>query len=170
MGEGGRPLGVEKCLRHGGRECEQENQWGKAVGPSQVKGWQKISPYLKHPFFPLVWLLPPLAPLLTLFPHMIATPFAHWSSQDSILSDQFQISTWFLICSLFNVLMMKAVCTFETSVHFQETIGCYIPQGCLLHTHCHENLKSHNYSQRLNIPLQKYKTNKILLTINLNMI
>jgi hypothetical protein len=41
-------------------------------------------------------------------------------------------------------LMMEAVCTSESSVYF-ETTWCYIPEVCHLHTHCHENLKSHLY-------------------------
>jgi hypothetical protein len=39
-------------------------------------------------------------------------------------------------------LMMEAVQTSETLVYF-ETTRCYVPEGCHLHTHCHENLKSH---------------------------
>jgi hypothetical protein len=40
-------------------------------------------------------------------------------------------------------LMMEAVSTYETSVNFYETTQRNIPEGCHLHTHCHENLKSH---------------------------
>jgi hypothetical protein len=34
-------------------------------------------------------------------------------------------------------MMMDAVCTFETSVYFNETKHSYIPEACLLHSlHC----------------------------------
>jgi hypothetical protein len=39
-------------------------------------------------------------------------------------------------------VMMEAVCTSETSVYFQ-TKQRYIAEGCHLHTHHCENLKSH---------------------------
>jgi hypothetical protein len=53
-------------------------------------------------------------------------------------------------CSLVEVdrhfrraLMMEAVRTSETSVYFNKTTWCYIPEVCHLHS-CHgENLKSH---------------------------
>jgi hypothetical protein len=167
------------------RESEQGSQWEEEAGPL---GWKNVSDMEEESVSKRTnggrqWVLARWRGDKR-YLHIWNTLFSRWSgwslapsptsslahSLSSVLSDQFQISTWFFICSLFNALMMEAVCTFETSVHFEETIWCYIPQGCLLHTHCHENLKSHNYSQRLNIPLQKYKTNKILLTINLNMI
>jgi hypothetical protein len=44
--------------------------------------------------------------------------------------------------SLFIGLVMEAVHTSETSV-YSETVSHYIPDGSNLHTHCHENLKSH---------------------------
>jgi hypothetical protein len=40
-------------------------------------------------------------------------------------------------------MMMKAVRTSETSVHFKETTRCYIPEDCHLHTSHRENLQSH---------------------------
>jgi hypothetical protein len=43
----------------------------------------------------------------------------------------------------FIALMMKAVYTSETSAHFNVTTWHYIPEDSKLHTHCHENLKSH---------------------------
>jgi hypothetical protein len=46
-------------------------------------------------------------------------------------------------------LMMEAVHTSETSVHFNVTTWCYIPEDYKLHT-CHrENLKSHNWVFKL---------------------
>jgi hypothetical protein len=39
--------------------------------------------------------------------------------------------------------MGEAVCTFETSVYFNEAAQRYIPKGHHLHTHCPEKLKSH---------------------------
>jgi hypothetical protein len=41
-------------------------------------------------------------------------------------------------------MMMEAVRTSETSVHFYDTAMRYIPEGCHLHTRLSENLKSHN--------------------------
>jgi hypothetical protein len=40
-------------------------------------------------------------------------------------------------------LMMEAASTSETLVSFQETTYCNAPEGCHVHTHCHENLKPH---------------------------
>jgi hypothetical protein len=39
-------------------------------------------------------------------------------------------------------VMTKAVCTSETSVYFNETTLCYIPEGSHLHFRRRENLKS----------------------------
>jgi hypothetical protein len=39
---------------------------------------------------------------------------------------------------------MTTIHTSETLVYFYETTHPHIPEGCHLHTHCHENLKSHN--------------------------
>jgi hypothetical protein len=41
-------------------------------------------------------------------------------------------------------LMMETVRSTETSVYFYETIRCHILEGCSLHTHRRENLKSHS--------------------------
>jgi hypothetical protein len=40
-------------------------------------------------------------------------------------------------------VMMEVVRTSETSVYFNETAWCNIPEGHHLHTRCRENLKSH---------------------------
>lgn len=40
-------------------------------------------------------------------------------------------------------LTMEAVNTSETSANFYKTILCNSPEDCHLHTHHHENLKSH---------------------------
>jgi hypothetical protein len=40
-------------------------------------------------------------------------------------------------------LIMETVCTSESSVYFNETIRCYIPERCRLHTHRRENLRTH---------------------------
>jgi hypothetical protein len=40
-------------------------------------------------------------------------------------------------------LMMEAACTSETSVNIQLRTWQYIPEDSELHTHRHENLKSH---------------------------
>jgi hypothetical protein len=42
-------------------------------------------------------------------------------------------------------LMMEAVRTLETSVHFNETTRRYNPEGCNFYTCHHENLKSHMF-------------------------
>jgi hypothetical protein len=34
---------------------------------------------------------------------------------------------------LSGILMMEAVCTSQTSINFNETVWCYIPEGCHLH-------------------------------------
>jgi hypothetical protein len=39
-------------------------------------------------------------------------------------------------------LMTDEVHTSEMSVYYNVTTWRYIPEGCTLHTHCHENLKS----------------------------
>jgi hypothetical protein len=36
-----------------------------------------------------------------------------------------------------------AICSSETSVHFQRTTRCYIPEDSILHNHQSENLKSY---------------------------
>jgi hypothetical protein len=43
-----------------------------------------------------------------------------------------------------NALMMEAVRTSETSVNFYQTTRRDVPEGCHLHTHRRENLKSQN--------------------------
>jgi hypothetical protein len=43
-----------------------------------------------------------------------------------------------------DALMMDAVCTSETSVIFNVTTRCYIPEDSKLHSSRSENLKSHN--------------------------
>jgi hypothetical protein len=40
-------------------------------------------------------------------------------------------------------MMMQAASTSETSVNFYHTTGSNNPEDSHLHTHCHENLKSH---------------------------
>jgi hypothetical protein len=35
------------------------------------------------------------------------------------------------------------------SVYFNETTGCYIPEGCLLHSRRRDNLKSHSQSDNV---------------------
>jgi hypothetical protein len=45
--------------------------------------------------------------------------------------------------SIIIALMMEAACTSETSVDIQLRTWQYIPEDSELHTHCHENLKSH---------------------------
>jgi hypothetical protein len=40
-------------------------------------------------------------------------------------------------------VMMEAVCTSETSVHFNVSTRRYIPEDSKLHTRRRENLKSH---------------------------
>jgi hypothetical protein len=40
------------------------------------------------------------------------------------------------------VLIMEAVSTSETSVHFYQNTWCNIPEDSHLHTRCRENLKS----------------------------
>jgi hypothetical protein len=50
---------------------------------------------------------------------------------------------WDIASYRFITLMMEAVHTSETLVHFNEITWCYIPESCHLHTcHC-EDLKSH---------------------------
>jgi hypothetical protein len=44
------------------------------------------------------------------------------------------------LCSLH----MDAAGTFETLVNFYQTTWCNNPEDSHLHTHCRENLKSHN--------------------------
>jgi hypothetical protein len=39
--------------------------------------------------------------------------------------------------------MTHSVCTSETSVYFNETSHLYIPEGCHIHTHHHDDMKSH---------------------------
>jgi hypothetical protein len=53
------------------------------------------------------------------------------------------ISTRFLMHSLLITLMMEAVCISEMLVYFKGSTQHYIPEGCHLHTCCHEKLKSH---------------------------
>jgi hypothetical protein len=38
-------------------------------------------------------------------------------------------------------LKMEATCSFKTSVYFQQTAQCYIPEDRTLHNHCCENLR-----------------------------
>jgi hypothetical protein len=47
------------------------------------------------------------------------------------------------VSAVYQALMMEAVCTSETSVYFNVTAQCYIPEDSKLHTHCCKNLKSH---------------------------
>jgi hypothetical protein len=42
--------------------------------------------------------------------------------------------------------MMEAVHTTEMSVFFNETVWCYISEGCHLDTCCHENVTSHVFN------------------------
>jgi hypothetical protein len=46
--------------------------------------------------------------------------------------------------SFIRAMMMEAVCTSETSVYFNETTRCYVPEGCHFHTRHRENVKLHN--------------------------
>jgi hypothetical protein len=45
--------------------------------------------------------------------------------------------------STIKAMIMEAVCTSETSVNFNVTTRCYIPEDSKLHTRRRENLKSH---------------------------
>jgi hypothetical protein len=49
----------------------------------------------------------------------------------------------FILTASIITLMMETVLTSETSVYSKETIQCYIPKGCHIHTRCSENLKSY---------------------------
>jgi hypothetical protein len=51
-----------------------------------------------------------------------------------------------LSCSAYSsTLKMEAICSSETSVHFQQTTRRYIPEDSTLHNHCCENLKSYKW-------------------------
>jgi hypothetical protein len=47
------------------------------------------------------------------------------------------------VASIIIALIMEAVHTSETSVNFNVTTWCYIPEDSKLHTRRRENLKSH---------------------------
>jgi hypothetical protein len=58
-------------------------------------------------------------------------------------------------CSLVEVyfrgaLTKEAVCTAEMLVYYNKTKWSYIPEDCNLHTHCLENLKSHQEARNFN--------------------
>jgi hypothetical protein len=126
-------------------------QWGRGPMVEEV-GYSGLLVALKRSSFFLsvhvcdAWPACPLqllAHFLTLFPHLIITPFSHWSHQDSTWSNQFQNFQLIFACCLFVVLMMKAVCPSETSIYFSEITLHYIPEICHLQTCYHENLRSH---------------------------
>jgi hypothetical protein len=48
-----------------------------------------------------------------------------------------------LLAASIIALMMEAASTSEMSVNFYQTMWHNNPEGCHLHTHCCENLKSH---------------------------
>jgi hypothetical protein len=45
-----------------------------------------------------------------------------------------------------DALMMEAVRTSETSVYFNETAWCSIPEGYCIHIRRRENMKSHKFT------------------------
>jgi hypothetical protein len=47
---------------------------------------------------------------------------------------------------IFSTLKMEAICSPETSIHFQPTTRRYIPEDGTLHNHRCENLKSYKES------------------------
>jgi hypothetical protein len=80
-----------------------------------------------------------LAPLLSADPH----PLPHWSGQGSTLSNWLPCIKQIPSRSLLNALMMEAASTPEMLVNFYQTTWCNIPEDSHLHTRHHENLKSH---------------------------
>jgi hypothetical protein len=65
---------------------------------------------------------------------------------DTALFSLVEVDQWFKgVCHLKHGIthMMEAVWTSETLVYFK-TKWCYILQTCHVHTHCCENLVSHN--------------------------
>jgi hypothetical protein len=57
------------------------------------------------------------------------------------LTEISELHTIFIITM--TTLMMETVSTFEMSVTFNQHMWCSISEDVRLHSHCHENLKSH---------------------------
>jgi hypothetical protein len=53
-----------------------------------------------------------------------------------VLSNLFSKIMLQLIIIQWRAMMMEAVCTSETSVYFNDTTWCYIPEVCHVHTRC----------------------------------
>jgi hypothetical protein len=54
---------------------------------------------------------------------------------------------WDMAARILITLMMEAVRNSETSLYSNENMQRYIPEGSHIHSHHHENLKSHNHKQ-----------------------
>jgi hypothetical protein len=68
-------------------------------------------------------------------------------SKCSIYQYSLRLPPAFTLVSCFayySTLKMDATCSSETSVDFQQTTRCYIPEDRTLHNHCCENLKSYS--------------------------
>jgi hypothetical protein len=86
--------------------------------------------------------LPQRAPLFTLFPHLIITPFSIHPEKILPCLTHSNIFTHFFKCGLLIALMMAAVHTSETLGYFNKTTQNYIPESCHLYIHCCKNLKT----------------------------
>jgi hypothetical protein len=78
-----------------------------------------------------------LASLITLYPHLIITPFPISWAKIVPCPTNSGISTWFLVVRLFIALMMEGVHTSEMLVYLSKTVQHFIPEGYHLHSYCH---------------------------------
>jgi hypothetical protein len=70
---------------------------------------------------------------------------SRWQAEQLCLH---MLSRWFLACLYSSTLKMEMTCSFKTSVNFQRTTHCYIPEDTILHKHNCGNLKFYISSLR----------------------